>query len=43
MGVVSGDTIRREGENDSVTINSKLVWLLVGPVSNSESDVSDCI
>ena len=24
-------------------MSSKLGWLLVGPVSNSESDVSDCI
>ena len=41
--IVSGDIIRRESENGPVAMSSKLGWLLVGPVSNSESDVSDCI
>ena len=41
--IVSGDTIRGESENGPVPMSSKLGWLLVGPVSNSESDVSDCI
>ena len=43
LQIVSGDTIRREGGNGPVAMNSKLGWLLVGPVSNSESNVSDCI
>ena len=41
--IVSGDTIRGESENGPVAMSSKLGWLLVGPVINSESDVSDCI
>ena len=40
--IVSGDTIRGEGENSPVAMSSKLGWLLAGPVSNSES-VLDCI
>ena len=41
--IVSGDTIRGESENGPVAMRSKLGWLLVGPVINFESDVSDCI
>ena len=41
--IVSGDTVMGENENGPIAMSSKLGWLLVGPVSNSESDVSDCI
>ena len=41
--IVSGDTIKGESENGPVAMSSKLGGLLVGPVSNSESDASDCI
>ena len=39
--IISGDSIRGESQNGPVATSSKLGWLLVGPVSNSESDVSD--